>query len=95
MNLRHGSLLSGGAPRLDSPKDLSQNPDSSSSIDITDVEERKEEMSEDEKHKERKIVRKANVMMVRQREEVSSSDKDAIKPSRSNSTRHSDVWRPY
>lgn len=95
MHLRHGSLLSGGVARLDSPKDLSQNPDSSSSIDITDVEERKEEMSEDERCRERKVARKANVMLVRQKEEVSSSEKDVIKASRSSSTRHSDVWRPY
>lgn len=95
MNLRHGSLLSGATPRLDSPKDLSQNPDSSSSIDITEVEERKDEVSEDERHKEKKIVRKANVMLVRQREEVSSSENNVIKPPRSSSTRHSDVWRPY
>lgn len=95
MNLRHGSLLSGGTARLDSPKDLSQNPDSSSSIDITDVDERKEETLEDERGKERKIARKANVMLVKQKDEVSSSEKDTIKPSRSSSTRHSDVWRPY
>lgn len=95
MNLRHGSLLS-GAPRLESPKDLSQNPDSSSSIDITDVDERKEEVAAgDEKHKERKVARKASVMLVRQREEVSSSDRDTVKASRSSSVRHSDVWRPY
>lgn len=100
MHLRHGSLFAGGntaANRLlDSPRDLSQNPDSSSSIDITDVEERKEEMLlEDERVKERKIARKANVMLVRQKEEVSSSEKDMVKPSRSSNTRHSDVWRPY
>lgn len=95
MQLRHGSLLSGGSVRLDSPKDLSQNPDSSSSIDITDVEERKEEMSEEEKHREKKVARKASMLLMKQKEEVSSSDKDVIKPSRSSSTRHSDVWRPY
>lgn len=95
MSLRnHGSLLS-GAPRLESPKDLSQNPDSSSSIDITDVEERKEETSEDERLKERKMARKASVMLVRQREEVSSSDKIGSKATWSSSGKQSDVWRPY
>lgn len=95
MNLRHGSLLGAATPRLESPKDLSQNPDSSSSIDITDVDERREEVAGDEKQKERKVARKANVMLVRQREEVSSSDRDTVKASRSASARHSDVWRPY
>lgn len=41
MNLRHTSLLP-GVGRVASPKEFGQNPDSSSSIDITDVDEKNE-----------------------------------------------------
>lgn len=103
MNLRQNSLMP-SLPRLGSPKDFGQNPDSSSSIDITDVDERKED-DEDKPEREdlEKIEkgrdeginltvhrgRKAAITLVRQKEEVSSSEKS------SRSGRHSDVWRPY
>lgn len=41
-------------------------------------------------------VRKAAITLVRQKDEVSSSEKDSLKCSRSSANnRHSDVWRPY
>lgn len=89
-------------PRLGSPKDFGQNPDSSSSIDITDVDERKEEdedrkedFGKGDKGRDEGVNltvhrgRKAAITLVRQKEEVSSSEKS------SRSGRHSDVWRPY
>lgn len=40
-------------------------------------------------------VRKAAITLVRQKDEVSSSNKDGFKISRTSSNRNSDVWRPY
>lgn len=114
MNLRHTSLLPGVA-RAASPKEFGLNPDSSSSIDITDVDEKNEvevesqlknyqaaEEGTDSASKDEGVNlslhrgKKAAITLIKQKEEsVSSTDKNGLKTSRSGSTRHSDVWRPY
>lgn len=109
MNLRQSSLIA-SFPRTSSPKEIHQNPDSSSSIDITDVDEKQDieenklRLREDDKKSGTRDEgvnltvhkgRKAAVTLVRQKEEVTSSDRDGVKAQRSVSARHSDVWRPY
>lgn len=110
MHLRHPSMITG--PRSSSPQETNQNPDSSSKIDVTELDDSKSvdvDDSQDSKTTENKSEtkktalkeegvnltvckgRKASVTLVRQKDEVSSSECSK----RSNNNRHSDVWRPY
>lgn len=92
---------SGSSPREPEPEP-EQNPDSSSKIDVTEVEDGK---CVDGEKKEKSAVakeegvnltvykgKKAAVTLVKQKDEVSSSE---CKGSRAPSNRQSDVWRPY
>lgn len=111
MHLRHPAILT--APKTNSPQDTEQNPDSSSKIDVTELDDSKcldiddtDDNKNDNNVENKKITtkeegvnltiykgRKAAVTLVRQKDEVSSSD---CKNSRTTSnSRHSDVWRPY
>ncbi|XP_018561271.1 segmentation protein Runt-like [Anoplophora glabripennis] len=102
MSLRNSSAL------VRSPQeDNSQNPDSSSEkLDVTEVDEEskdsdgKDEDKNDENEKKNFSeginlslrVRKAAITLVRQKDEVSSSDKNDLKCSRDSNR---NVWRPY
>lgn len=96
MNLRHHSLL----PRSSSPFESSQNPDSSSGKldsaenDDSNIDEGKIPESKSVKNEGINLslhkCRKAAITLVRQKDEVSSSDKEDLK-----CNRLSDVWRPY
>lgn len=108
MHLRHPSILN--ATKTNSSEEPEQNPDSSSKIDVTelddinkcvdvdDSDESKNEIDNKKIIKEEGINltiykgKKAAVTLVRQKDEVSSSE---CKNSRSSNNRHSDVWRPY
>lgn len=83
MNFRHHPLL----PRSGSPHEPNQNPDSS---DETKSDEGKKENKDEGMNLSLHKCRKAAITLVRQKEEVSSSDKEHLK-----CNRLSDVWRPY
>jgi hypothetical protein len=95
MNLRHHPLL----PRSStSPHEPNQNPDSSGKVEAADNDDGKSDDDKGEKKcpKDEGMnlslhrCRKAAITLVRQKEEVSSSDKEHLK-----CNRLSDVWRPY
>ncbi|KAK9883380.1 hypothetical protein WA026_001553 [Henosepilachna vigintioctopunctata] len=104
MRLRNSALLSCKT----SPREAIQvqNPDSSSSnMDSPDVdgtkasefkEKRKaEEIEKDDTNSVSNKVKKATITLVKQRDEVTSSDKEDLKTSKNVVSKNSDVWRPY
>ncbi|KAL3274646.1 hypothetical protein HHI36_016026 [Cryptolaemus montrouzieri] len=105
MGLRNSALL----PCKSSPREMNmiQNPDSSSSnVDsLSDADgsktseiKGKRKLNETEKTvalSNAIKARKAAVTLIKQREEVSSSDKVDMKSSKNGTSKNSDVWRPY
>ncbi|EFA09256.2 runt-like protein [Tribolium castaneum] len=94
MNLRHHSLL----PRSSSPLELGHNPNGSTKSEGVDDEVKSDDgkAKEEKKGKDEGVnlslhrCRKAAITLVRQKEEVSSSEKEHLK-----CNRLGDVWRPY
>ncbi|XP_044759370.1 runt-related transcription factor 3 [Coccinella septempunctata] len=95
-------------PSKHSPRDIVQiqNPDSSSSnVDTSEGSELKaiELKGKRKAEDEDKVVvnlssnkaRKAAITLIKQREEVTSSERDEMKMSRNLASKNSDVWRPY
>ncbi|XP_063917090.1 runt-related transcription factor 3-like [Zophobas morio] len=84
MNLRQHSLLPRG-----SPQEAAQNPDSSGRSEAVDDDEKEAKDKDEGMNLSLNKCRRAAVTLVRQKEEVSSSDKDL------KCNRLGDVWRPY